>query len=166
MKFRYIIVVALIAALVVLRFSPGLAPHAMESRPEPAATKARQRPPFLAPQHAFPRPNPSLNRNVSLGVGLRSTALTDQGPAPQPAVGVDLGSASTLTPEQDQEVQQMAEELTERLSCSGLDPASPEYRRLWNDTVRQSDFIFMQRYGAEAWEAHHIQAYHLAHDQH
>ncbi len=95
-----------------------------------------------------------------------TTVVSTRDPGLQPAAWADLGSASTLTPAQDHEVQQMAEELAARLSHSGLDPASPEYRRLWDDAVRESDFIFMQRYGGEAWEAHHVEAYHLAHHQH
>lgn len=233
MKLRYIIAVAVIFALAVLRFSPGLAPHAVETRHEPVAIKARERdrqsPQFLSPLHSIPRSKPSLEATRSFGVDLGSTAalieapaalgiskpassaiskgtgntrhasarfptidpakyplvsdptvdtdhtesasstetstVTAQNPVPQPASWADLGGASTLTPEQDREVQQMAEELTEQLSHSGLDPASQEYRSLWNDLVRESDFIFMQRYGGEAWEAHHIQAYHLAHGE-
>ncbi|MEO6475969.1 MAG: hypothetical protein ABIQ96_12665 [Luteolibacter sp.] len=91
------------------------------------------------------------------------TAVSAEDPVPQPAALADLGSGSTLTPEQDHEVQQMAENWAGELSGSGLDPASPEYRQFWDDAVRQSDLIFTQLYGGEAWHAHHIAAYHLAH---
>jgi hypothetical protein len=94
----------------------------------------------------------------------KSTAVSVEDPVPPPPAALaDLGSASTLTPEQDREVQQMAENWTAELSGSGLDPASPEYRQLWTDATRQSDLIFMQQFGGEVWHAHHIEAYHLAH---
>lgn len=80
----------------------------------------------------------------------------------QPAVWVDLGEGAALSPEASQGVQLIAEELKKEITESGLDPATPEYRRLWNRAVRESDWKFRARYGARAWTRHHIQAHHMA----
>lgn len=82
---------------------------------------------------------------------------------PQPAVWVDLGSDSGLTEEGQGEVQMMAESLQQRIAGSGFDPVSPEYSRLWNDSVNESDQLFRQRYGNAAWSLHHVEAYHMSH---
>lgn len=90
-------------------------------------------------------------------------AVEDPGqPVQQPATWVDLGAESTLTPAQQEEVQAAAEALQEQLAASGLDPSSLEYRNLWEKSVADSDRIFRQRYGGQAWMAHHIQAFHLS----
>ena len=83
--------------------------------------------------------------------------------APQPAVWVDLGEASSLTRVQQDEVQIMAESLSREITDSGLDPASPEYQQAWAQSVADSDQLFRQRYGDQVWMKHHVQAYHLAH---
>lgn len=82
---------------------------------------------------------------------------------PQPAVWVDLGEASSLSQDQQDEIQALAESLSRKITESGLDPASPEYKQLWEEAVVDSDQLFRQRYGNQAWMEHHIQAYHLAH---
>ena len=82
---------------------------------------------------------------------------------PQPAVWVDLGAASSLSQDKQDEIQGLAESLNRRITESGLDPASPEYKQLWDEAVVDSDQLFRQRYGNQAWLEHHIQAYHLAH---
>ncbi len=82
--------------------------------------------------------------------------------APQPAVWVDLGEASSLTRSQQDEVQIMAESLSRKITDSGLDPASPEYKQTWTQSVADSDQLFRQRYGNQAWMKHHVQAYHFA----
>ena len=81
----------------------------------------------------------------------------------QPAVWVDLGPASDLSPETQGEIQNMAESLQQRIAESGLDPTSPEYRQLWNESVADSDQVFRTLYGTHAWMQHHVEAYHLAH---
>jgi hypothetical protein len=83
--------------------------------------------------------------------------------APQPAVWVDLGAASSLSQDQQDEIQNLAESLSRQITESGLDPASPEYKQLWDKAVVDSDQLFRQRYGNQAWMEHHIQAHHLAH---
>lgn len=84
-------------------------------------------------------------------------------PARQPAVWVDLGPDAGLTELQQEEVQAAAVALQQQLEASGLDSGSPEYRALWEKSVADSDRIFRQRYGGQAWMAHHIQAFHLGH---
>lgn len=82
---------------------------------------------------------------------------------PQPAVWVDLGATSSLSQDKQDEIQGLAESLSRQITESGLDPASPEYKQLWDEAVVDSDQLFRQRYGNQAWLEHHIQAYHLAH---
>ncbi|MEY3896646.1 MAG: hypothetical protein RLZZ214_2166 [Verrucomicrobiota bacterium] len=82
---------------------------------------------------------------------------------PQPAVWVDLGAASSLSQDKQDEIQGLAESLGRKITESGLDPASPEYKQLWDEAVVDSDQLFRQRYGNQAWMEHHIQAHHLAH---
>lgn len=80
----------------------------------------------------------------------------------QPAAWVDLGDDPAISTAHSQGIQRIAEELKQQIAESGLDPASPEYRRLWNRAVRESDWKFRARYGARAWTRHHIQAHHMA----
>jgi hypothetical protein len=96
---------------------------------------------------------------------IEAERLEDSSPQPtvlQPAAWVDLGDDPALSTANTQGIQQIAEELKEKIDSSGLDPASPEYRRLWNRAVRESDWKFRARYGARAWARHHIQAHHMA----
>lgn len=83
----------------------------------------------------------------------------------QPAAWIDLGDDSTLSQEHQDGIQQIASELRDKIADSGLDPSSPEYRKLWNHAVRESDWKFRARYGARAWARHHIQAYHSTHSR-
>ena len=80
---------------------------------------------------------------------------------PFPAVWVDLGDESSLAPEQLAEIQRSAEVLRARIVDSGLVPASPEYRSVWENAVQDSDQAFRQRYGGQAWHQHHVQTYHM-----
>lgn len=81
---------------------------------------------------------------------------------PQPAVWVDLGAASSLPQDKQDHIQGLAESLSRKISESGLDPTSPEYKQVWDDAVVASDQLFRQQYGNQAWMEHHIQAHHLA----
>jgi hypothetical protein len=80
----------------------------------------------------------------------------------QAAAWVDLGDDSSIPSQYSAGIQQIADELKEQIEKSDLDPSSPEYRRLWNRAVRESDWKFRARYGARAWTRHHIQAHHMA----
>ena len=80
----------------------------------------------------------------------------------QPAAWIDLGDQSGLENEHSDGIQRIAEELRDKLDSADLDPSTPEYRRLWNQAVRESDWKFRARYGARAWSRHHIQAHHMA----
>lgn len=79
----------------------------------------------------------------------------------QPAAWIDLGDQSGLANDHSDGIQRIAEELRDKLDSSGFDPSTPEYRRLWNQAVRESDWKFRARYGARAWSRHHIQAHHM-----
>lgn len=90
-------------------------------------------------------------------------AAADSPSPAQPAVWVDLGDASKLTPAQQDEIQDAATILHDQIMGSGLAPESPEYRQLWDEAVTDSDRVFRQRYGGQAWMQHHVAAFHMAH---
>ena len=79
-----------------------------------------------------------------------------------PAVLVNLDETSLLTPQQDQEVQAMAESFAQSVNSAGLDPASAQYREFYNNEALKSDQAFRAKYGERSWLLHHIQAYHLS----
>jgi hypothetical protein len=131
-----------------------------------------------APQPTFPPVNREIVKPSEIPMeGIASTDSTgvpasDEVPedrvvtvphASQPAVWVDLGAASSLSQDKQDEIQGLAESLSRKITESGLDPASPEYKQLWDEAVVDSDQLFRQRYGNQAWMEHHVQAYHLAH---
>ena len=119
-----------------------------------------------SPQHS-----PGLRAAIDIRKALRSksdqaTELAGGLPLALPAANVDLGDASYLQSEEHKsDIQKIAEDFQQKIANSGLDPASSEYRKFWNDAVRDSDQLFRARYGEQAWNAHHIQAHHLANSQ-
>ncbi len=83
----------------------------------------------------------------------------------RPAVWVDLGDDSQFPEGHPSMIQAEAEALKKKISESGLDPSSPDYRKFWNQSVRESDWKFRARYGARAWSKHHLQAHHMSLNQ-
>jgi hypothetical protein len=83
----------------------------------------------------------------------------------RPAIWVDLGDDSQFPVGHSPSIQAEAEELQTKISESGIDPSSAEYRRFWNQSVRESDWKFRARYGARLWSKHHVQSYHLSTNQ-
>lgn len=118
-----------------------------------------------------PPQSPALKAAADIRKALRSeservTELSGGLPLALPAANVDLGDASLLQSEEHKsDIQKIAEDFHHKIANSGLDPASSEYRKFWNDAVRDSDQLFRARYGDQAWNAHHIQAHHLANSQ-
>lgn len=115
----------------------------------------------------YSRKSPVTARTTLLSKTLKHTSAAQApeipGPLPQPAAWVELPDSPHLTTEQQQEIQENAEALLAKIEGSGFEPGSPEYRAFWNEAVNESDRTFRQRYGAQAWMQHHIQAHHLGH---
>ncbi len=146
------------------------------NRPEGSAPRAFRKAPSIASarESSTPRPSGGLiaGAPAETSHGTATVRVPDKGRTsgqapdatpriPFPAVWVDLGDESSLAPEQLLELQRSAEELRERIADSGLDPASPEYRSIWENAVQDSDQAFRQRYGGQAWHQHHVQTYHM-----
>jgi hypothetical protein len=89
------------------------------------------------------------------------TSGNQQSAVIHPAALVDLDEPSLLTPEQDQEVQAMAESFAQSVNSSGLDPSSIQYKELYNSEALKSDQAFRAKYGERSWMNHHIQSYHM-----
>ncbi len=79
-----------------------------------------------------------------------------------PAVFMDPTDDPSLPDGHHSGIRQIAEEFEKKIADSGLDPGSPEYRRVWNDAVRESNWKFRARYGARAWARQHVRSFHLA----
>jgi hypothetical protein len=89
------------------------------------------------------------------------TSGNQQSAVMHPAVLVNLDEPSLLTPQQDQEVQAMAESFAQSVNSSGLDPSSILYKELYNSEALKSDQAFRAKYGERSWMNHHIQSYHM-----
>jgi hypothetical protein len=89
------------------------------------------------------------------------TSGNQQSAVIHPAVLVDLDEPSLLTPQQDQEVQAMAESFAQSVNSSGLDASSIQYKELYNSEALKSDQAFRAKYGERSWMNHHIQSYHM-----
>lgn len=93
------------------------------------------------------------------------TSCNQQSAVIHPAVLVDLDEPSLLTPQQDQEVQAMAESFAQTINSSGLDPSSMQYKELYNSEALKSDQAFRAKYGERSWMNHHIQSYRMNHPE-
>jgi hypothetical protein len=128
----------------------------------------------MAGTESDPASKPAVPEAVRRAADLRKQLLADaervdelSGNAVflQPAVWVDLGDDSQFPEGHPSMIQAEAEALKKKITESGLDPSSPEYRKFWNQAVRESDWKFRARYGARAWTKHHLQAHHLSLNQ-
>jgi hypothetical protein len=144
--------------------------HSSQSHDAPTVTAAATRP-GLAASAPSSQETLALRAAVNIRKALRQEServaeLTGGIPLALPAANVDLGDASLLQSEEHKsDIQKIAEDFHQKIANSGLDPASSEYRKFWNDAVRDSDQLFRARYGEQAWQAHHIHAHHLANSE-
>jgi hypothetical protein len=83
-----------------------------------------------------------------------------QAPVAFPAVLIELDVPQVSSLEAAGRLGEVAGEFADALDRSGLDPASPDYRRLWNREKSIADARFRAMYGGHAWMAHHIEAHH------
>ena len=77
-----------------------------------------------------------------------------------PAVAIDLDHPAVSQPQARERLADIAEDFTQSVVESGLDPASPEYRQVWDREAATADARFRSMYGSQAWMSHHIQVHH------
>lgn len=77
-----------------------------------------------------------------------------------PAVAIDLDHPAVSQPQARERLADIAEDFAQSVVESGLDPASPEYRQVWDREAATADARFRSMYGAQAWKSHHIQVHH------
>ena len=78
------------------------------------------------------------------------------------AVLVDLGESSMLTPEQNEDLQAMAESLVAKIDSAKPNISPTEFQEIFANEARKSDQSFRAKYGNISWMLHHIEAHHLA----
>jgi hypothetical protein len=78
------------------------------------------------------------------------------------AVLVDLGEPSMLTPEQNEDLQAMAESLVAKIDSAEPNISPTEFQEIFANEARKSDQSFRAKYGNISWMLHHIEAHHLA----
>jgi hypothetical protein len=99
------------------------------------------------------------NLNDSNGIFYENKTLKQKSNA---AVLVDLGESSMLTPEQNEDLQAMAESLVAKIDSAEPNISPTEFQEIFANEARKSDQSFRAKYGNISWMLHHIEAHHLA----
>jgi hypothetical protein len=73
-------------------------------------------------------------------------------PVAIPAAFGNPAAAGITTPEQSQQVAQIANGFTAAVQSSGAAPNTPAYQQAWNTATMQANQIFKQQYGTAAFE--------------
>jgi hypothetical protein len=81
-------------------------------------------------------------------------------PAPSPAVLIEFDDPLVSHPEARERLTAVALDFTMALTQSGLDPASPGYRAIWDRERIVAETRFRSMYGGLAWMNHHILSHH------
>jgi hypothetical protein len=102
------------------------------------------------------------NLNDSNGIFHENKTLKQKSNA---AVLVDLGESSMLTPEQNEDLQAMAESLVAKIDSAKPNISPTEFQEIFANEARKSDQSFRAKYGNISWMLHHIEAHHLANPQ-
>ena len=102
------------------------------------------------------------NLNDSNGIFYENNTLKQKSNA---AVLVDLGESSMLTPEQNKDLQAMAESLVAKIDSAKPNISPTEFQEIFANEARKSDQSFRAKYGNISWMLHHIEAHHLANPQ-
>lgn len=93
----------------------------------------------------------------SIARGTVSAALTDQQPNRAasvmiPAAFGDPAAAGITSPDQVQEIAQLANDFTRNVQQSGVSPTSPAYTKMWNKTAKDPDAYLKQQIGWQAFD--------------
>ena len=102
------------------------------------------------------------NLNDSNGIFYENKSLKQKTSA---AVFVELGESSMLTPEQNKDLQAMAESLVAKIDSAKPNISPTEFQEIFANEARKSDQSFRAKYGNISWMLHHIEAHHLANPQ-
>jgi hypothetical protein len=102
------------------------------------------------------------NLNDSNGIFYENKTLKQKSNA---AVLVDLGESSMLTPEQNEDLQAMAESLVAKIDSAEPNISPTEFQEIFANEARKSDQSFRAKYGNISWMLHHIEAQHFANPQ-
>ena len=70
-----------------------------------------------------------------------------------------------LTPEQNEDLQAMAESLVAKIDSAEPNISPTEFQEIFANEARKSDQSFRAKYGNISWMMHHIEAHHLANPQ-
>ena len=81
-----------------------------------------------------------------------------EGEAAIPVAFVDLSPELSPGEGQPAEIDFLRQQFVELMGGSDQDPASPEYRRRWDEAQRQIDEEFMAFFGQEAFNAQQVKA--------
>ena len=75
-----------------------------------------------------------------------------------PAAFADPAAVGISTPDQTQQLAQIADNFTSTVQNSGVSPSSPGYQNVWNTAAQQANAIFRQQFGYAAFEAAQMNA--------
>lgn len=117
----------------------------------------------LSTSESTPAVDPTLPVELKGGGGEKAAFLQRalvSGPVAFPAALIQIDHPAVASPRAEQQLDEIAGSFTEALQQSGLDPAAPEYRQLWNREQALADARFRAMYGGHAWMAHHVQSHH------
>jgi hypothetical protein len=81
-------------------------------------------------------------------------------PAQSPAALIEIDDPRVSHPEARERLTGVALDFTAALTQSGLDPANPGYREIWDRERIVAETRFRSMYGGQAWMNHHIQSHH------
>jgi hypothetical protein len=85
---------------------------------------------------------------------------SDSPPVLQPAALIEIDDPAVSQVDAQKRLTKLASDFTSTLAQSGLDPADPGYRQLWDRERANADARFRSMYGGQAWMNHHIQSHH------
>ncbi|RYD49412.1 MAG: hypothetical protein EOP85_01670 [Verrucomicrobiaceae bacterium] len=115
----------------------------------------------------FSDPPAIADAGISAELGQSETVISEDPEIPDgmeyvpppvtPVVLIDIGDEAVSSPEASDRLDDVAQDFSDVLNESGLDPGSLEYRKLWDSQQKIADARFRAMYGAAAWNRHHIQ---------
>ncbi len=86
-----------------------------------------------------------------------SPGIAEKPPASQPAAIIDIGDPQVSDALDTARIDAIARDFADSLNASGLAPADPAYRKLWDEQLVKAETRFRSMYGGYAWLRHHIQ---------
>ena len=143
--------------------SPGIQasrPATISSAPAPSSYGSSYTPVAIAPP-VFSAPTGVQSGAAAISGGSSSAPAAASAAAPAvsiPAAFADPASAGISTPNQNQQISQIADNFTSAVQNSGVSPSSPGYQNVWNTASQQANAIFRQQFGNAAFEAAQINA--------